>query len=98
VLERENFIKSTRDGNLKRFYVATAKVTTSKYLSSEELRKEMSRIITARPGISQRELIEEVGYSRDSVGYHLREMVSDGTIRDARKGKYTTYYPKGTRR
>lgn len=95
VLERENFIKSVRDGNLKRFYAATAKVPKSMYLSNEEMREELHRIITARPGISQRELIEEVGYGRDSVGYHLREMVRDGSLLDARKGKYTIYYPRG---
>ncbi len=94
VLEREDFIKSVRDGNMKRFYAATAKVPRSQYFSPEELREELVRIITARPGISQRELIEEVGYSRDSVGYHLREMVKEGIITQVRDGKFTTYYPK----
>jgi predicted transcriptional regulator len=94
VLEREDFIKSVRDGNMKRFYASTVKVPRSEFLSPEQMREEMVRIISERPGISQRELIEEIGHSRDSVGYHLREMVKDGTIRDAREGKFTTYYPK----
>lgn len=93
VLERENFIKSARDGNMKRFYAATARVPSSDFLSPEDMREELKRIITARPGITQRELIEEVGYSRDSVGYHLREMVKEGCISCSRKGKFATYHP-----
>ncbi len=91
VMEREDFIRSVRDGKLKRYYPARVKIPKDMRLSPEELREEMLRIITAHPGISQRELIEEMGLTRDTIGYHLRELVKEDELVASRKGKYTVY-------
>jgi predicted transcriptional regulator len=92
VLERENFIRSVRDGRLKRFYSTDTKVPTDQRATPEELREEILELVVANPGISQKEVVNELGVESDTAGYHLRAMVADGTIKDERRGKYMTYY------
>ncbi len=92
VLERENFIRSVRDGRLKRFYSTDTKVPRDRRSTPEELREEILDLVVANPGISQKEVVNELGVESDTVGYHLRAMVADGTIKDERRGKYMTYY------
>ena len=92
VLERDNFIRSVRDGRLKRFYSTDTKVPLDRRATPEELREEILELVVANPGISQKEVVNELGVESDTVGYHLRAMVADGTIKDERRGKYMTYY------
>ena len=92
VLEKENFIRSVRDGRLKRFYSTDTKVPRDRRATPEELREEILGLVVANPGISQKEVVNELGVESDTVGYHLRALVADGTIKDERQGKYMTYY------
>ncbi len=92
VLERDNFIRSVRDGRLKRFYSTDTKVPHDRRATPEELRQEILELVVANPGISKKEVVNELGVESDTVGYHLRAMVADGTIKDERLGKHMTYY------
>ncbi len=94
VMEREDFIRSVRDGKLKRFYPARVKIPKNMRLSPEALRDEMLRAITSHPGISQRELVEEMGLTRDTIGYHLRELVKEDVLVASKKGKFTVYHTR----
>lgn len=91
VLERENFVKSTRDGRLKRFYSTDSAIPKEFRLSPEALRVKILELIADRPGMSQKEIIRDMGVEREIVGYHLRELVKDGSIRDAKVGRYKVY-------
>ncbi len=42
--------------------------------------------------IDKKEIVDDLDLKDITVRYHLRAMVSDGTLRDARKGKLTIYY------
>jgi predicted transcriptional regulator len=48
-------------------------------------------LVTARPGISQREIVLELGIERDTVGYHLRGLVSEGHLAAERRGRFMVY-------
>jgi titin len=91
VLERENFVKSARDGRLKRFYSTDSVIPNEFRLSPEQLRMRLLELIAGRRGMSQKEIIREMGIDREIVGYHLRELVREGSIRDARVGRYKVY-------
>jgi len=91
VLEREDFIRSVRDGRLRRFYSRTTKVPEEKRLTPEQIRERVLELVTARPGMSQREIVLELGIERDTVGYHLRILVSEGKLQAGRKGRYMVY-------
>ena len=92
VLEEKNYIRSVRDGRLKRFYSTEVKVPGDLRLTPEEIKESILDLVASQPGISQKDIVNELGINDDTVGYHLRSMVSDGALRDVRKGKFTTYY------
>ncbi len=48
-------------------------------------------LVRDKAGISQKEIAKYLDVNRDRVGYHLREMVKDGSLTATRKGKFTVY-------
>lgn len=94
VLEREGYIKTRRDGMRKRFYSDTAKVPEDHKLPPEHLRLQIVMLVSEKPGLTQKAISEEMGITRDVIGYHLRELVKEGYLADSRDGKYTVYHPK----
>lgn len=91
VLEREGFIRSIRDGRLRRFYSVNVKVPQERRLPPEQLSARISRLVEEKPGISQKQIIEEMGLPRRVVGYHLKELVSRGELKASRQGRNTIY-------
>jgi predicted transcriptional regulator len=91
VLERENFIRSVRDGRLKRFYSSRTKVPKDRRMTPEEIRETILEVVKENPDISQMELIEELGVDRDTVGYHLRELVKEDQLEADKQWRYTVY-------
>jgi predicted transcriptional regulator len=94
VLERERFIRSVRDGRLKRFYAARTKAWKNPRMTPEKIRETILEVVKEKPDISQMELIEELGIARDTVGYHLREMVKEGDLKASKQWRYTVYRVK----
>lgn len=94
VLEREGFIRSARDGTLRRFYAADAKVPKDRRLTPMEIADAIRDIVVHRPGVSQKEIIQELGLPRRAVGYHLQELVRAGEISAAQRGRNTIYRPR----
>ena len=92
VLEREHYIQSVRDGRLKRFYSTDAKIPNGRMRKTpEEVRGVLIDLVRERPGISQKELIRELGLDRETVGYHVRTLVKEDQIKALKKGRYTIY-------
>jgi predicted transcriptional regulator/fibronectin type 3 domain-containing protein len=91
VLEKEDFIRSVRDGRLKRFYSAHAKIPKETKRTPDETRDTIVEIVRGRPGISQREVMEELGMERDDASYYLRELVKEGRLAAEKQGRYTVY-------
>lgn len=98
VLERENLIKSVRDGKLRRFYPAEARLPDDERRSPEETREAIIEMVRRNPGIYQIEIMEELGLDRDSASYYLRELVKEGRLVDAKEGRYTVYRVNGPKR
>jgi DNA-binding transcriptional ArsR family regulator len=94
VLEREGFIRSVRDGTLRRFYAHDVKVPRDRRLTPVELADAIRDIIVHRPGVSQKEIIQELGLPRRAVGYHLQELVRAGEVHAAQRGRNTVYRPR----
>jgi len=93
VLEREGFIRSQRDGILKRFYPAEVKAPEKHKRTPEELVGEILAGIEKKPGITQKELVERLVISDEVIGYHLRKLVRDTRIISWKKGRTRIYYP-----
>ncbi len=92
VLERESFIRSVRDGKLKRFYSIHSKVPRDIGTSPLETRTTIVELVRKRPWINQMEVMEELGLSRDAASYYLRDLVKEGQLKADRKGKFTVYH------
>lgn len=92
-LEKENLIKSARDGRYKRFYPPSMKVPEEVITLNKAQELIMGQIID-NPGISQKELSDAVGLSTSTVNYHISVMANAGFVRVERKGKHTMCYPE----
>jgi predicted transcriptional regulator len=94
VLEREEFIRSIRDGRLKRFYSYDTKVPKNPKMTPEETREAIIQLVRERPGISQKRIINELGIERASVGYFLRELVKEDQLVADKQWRNTVYRVK----
>jgi predicted transcriptional regulator len=91
LLEREGFIRSVRDGRLKRFYSVHTKIPEDVGRSPEGTREAIVDLVGERPGISQLGVMEELGLDRDSASYYLRELVKAKLLKSRKDGWYTVY-------
>jgi DNA-binding transcriptional ArsR family regulator len=97
VLEREGYIRSVRDGRLRRFYSSNVKVPVDRRLTPNQLCDQILHLVEEVPGISQKQIVEEFGLSRRVVGYHLNELVEKDRLRAAPRGRNTVYTIKRRR-
>jgi predicted transcriptional regulator len=91
VLEREGFLRSVRDGTLRRFFSTATKVPQGFKLTPEEVRERIIEIVDENPGIPQKMIVDELGIGRTVAGYHLNGLVKDGYLDTRRKGRFTLY-------
>ena len=93
VLEREGFLKTTRDGMFKRFYPREALIPRrkSEFTAIQEIVLENIR---SSPGINQNELARQMGVSSQVVNYHIHSLVAAGMIRLERDGRVTRCFMK----
>ena len=95
VLERESFIRSVRDGKLKRFYQTDVKVPDDVGMSPEETRGAIVELVRERPGISQLEIMEELELERNEASYYLRNLVKEDRLKAGKEGRFTVYMVNG---
>ena len=75
-----------------RFFSTDAKIPNGKMRKTPEaVREALIDLVRERPGISQKELIRELGLDRETVGYHVRALVKEDQIKATKKGRYTVY-------
>ena len=97
VLERENLIKSKRDGIYKRFYPSEMspseieKIKTNGHKLTKKQRKFLE-IIRGRPGVSQKELVLMSRMKQPAVNYHIRLLLDNKYIISKKDGRETRYY------
>jgi len=85
-LEREEMIKSLRDGTYRRYYPRSSRSVPF------EIQKAILEKIGANPGLPEGELAERMGLSRQVLDYHLNSLIDSGHIRLERRGKRNLAY------
>jgi predicted transcriptional regulator len=98
VLEREGFIRSVRDGTLRKFYSTTSKIPSSKRMTPEEMRERILDLVDGLPGISQKQIVDELGIGRTLAGYHIKGLLVEGFLEARHEGRFTVYYPTRKKR
>jgi DNA-binding MarR family transcriptional regulator len=85
VLEKEEYIKSIQDGNLRRFYLFGTKSDLKIALTSIQLR--ILSIVDERPGITQSGISKSIGTNRMLVNYHIKILIDAGILSLERSGR-----------
>ncbi len=81
-LERENFIKSHRDGRLRRLYLCGYKVSTLSAVQQDVL-----NIIAESSSVSQKAIADRLKVSKQTVNYHIRKLEKMGMIAVKKEGR-----------
>jgi predicted transcriptional regulator len=93
-LEREEYIKSHRDGLYRRFYPVGMKIPEAKPPPLNPTQKRIISIIAIRPGITQKGITASTGESQQTISYNIRVLEKAKIIYSEKEGKRTHYYTR----
>jgi len=91
VLEKQNFVKSQRDGKLKRFYPVDMMIPQKKGVRLSDLQVKILKKVKKNPTISQGELAGLLGVARQTVNYNIKLMERAGILRSEKRGSTLKY-------
>ena len=90
VLEREGITKSWRDGRFRRYALSDYRISDIQpRLADIDLL--LLQSIRGRPGLTQRDLMEELGVSQPTVSQHVTKIEKLGFVRATREGLRKRY-------
>lgn len=91
-LEMQGFLKSHRDGVLKRFYPVDMRIPRDKGIKLSDLQMGMVEVIRNSDGVTQADICKELGVSQQCVSYNLRNLSREGVLRFERDGRLKRYF------
>lgn len=91
-LEMQGFVKSHRDGVLKRFYPVDMRIPRDKGIKLSDLQMGVVEVIRSSDGATQADICKELGVSQQCVSYNLRNLSREGVLRFERDGRLKKYY------
>lgn len=89
ILEREGFVTSRVDGRNKRFYPAG--MTRVKKAKASMIQKAILKMIRQGPNLTQTEIAEALGTSKQVVNYHIKSLEKIGLLSVAKNGSHLEY-------
>ena len=87
VLEREGYIKSKRTGKYTRYYLVGQKAS-----EVSKIQEQILVTIKEKEGLSQTEIAEELGVSRQVVNYNIKPLVKDGYVVEIKENNRCCYH------
>ncbi len=84
-LETQHFIKSVKDGRYRRFYPWGMKVTKDE-THLTEIQRRIIDLLVENPGISQSQIGELLGQSRQTINYQIGKLKSNHIVEVERRG------------
>jgi len=91
-LEKEDLIRSQRDGLYRRFYPAGYQIDPGQ-VSLTIIQKRIMDKVTEEPGLSQKEISEKLDLSNSTVNYNIKSLRDKELIEVRKEGKSTQIYP-----
>ena len=91
-LEKENLIRSQRDGLYRRFYPAGFRIEEDRVNLSQIQQSIIDEVKTC-PGLSQKELSQRLGLSSSTVNYNIKSLKDRGLVSMRKDGKSTRVHP-----
>ncbi len=89
ILEREGFVASRVDGRNKRFYPAG--VAAERKTKASMIQKAILKMIRQGPSLTQTEIAEALGTSKQVVNYHIKSLQKVGLLSVAKNGSSLEY-------
>ena len=89
ILEREGFVASRVDGRNKRFYPAG--VAAERRTKASMIQKAILKMIRQSPSLTQTEIAEALGTSKQVVNYHIKSLKKVGLLSVAKNGSSLEY-------
>jgi hypothetical protein len=91
VLQRENIIRSERDGMYKRFY-PTKGIVTKEVIELSSIQQKIYQYINKNPGCSQVEISQKLEMNHSKVNYNINLLVNARVIKLKREGNKSKCY------
>ena len=91
-LEREKFVKSSKDGLYRRYYPAGMQIPEEVEQGLNHIQSVILEIIRSHPGITQKDIAALVKLSPATVNYHISILADAQVIRVKRDGTRTHCY------
>lgn len=86
MLEKKSLIKAERDGIYKRFYPKNFQIDEDS-VELSTIQKDIYFLTKTNPGISQKEVANELGVSKRVVSYHVRLMLEARLLHVDKRGR-----------
>jgi len=96
VLEREEIIKSMKDGKYRRFYPFTAKIPEEGG-APKRIQRLILEVIRSTPGICQKDIACLLNLTRSTINYHIERLKQMGLVECRREGMRVCWYTKRER-
>ncbi len=90
ILEREDFVKSVRDGKYRRFFPFGAQVTDGGRLTKIEML--ILEFLEEEPGRTQKDISKRIGISQPSVSFHVNRLKKLDKVRAEKHRMSLRYY------
>ncbi len=92
MLERQEFIRSKHDGIYKRYFKAG---TAPGAIEQEpmSLQGAIHKLVSERPGLTQKDIARALGTSKQLVSYYVRNMRKEHLVETHREGRHVRVYP-----
>jgi DNA-binding MarR family transcriptional regulator len=87
-LEKEDLIRSHRDGLYRRFYPAGFKIDDSP-LDLTPVQRRILEMISRRPGITQKDISQEMKSSTSTINYNIKVLREKRLINIQKEGKFS---------
>ena len=92
-LERNGYVKSARDGLLRRFFPGDLKIPQGKFYMNP-MQESMTKYIRRHPGVSKADLTRGLYLEPHVVRYHIRILKQAGIINVDGEGRHTRLFLK----
>jgi DNA-binding MarR family transcriptional regulator len=91
-LEKEDLIRSQRDGLYRRFYPAGYQIDPN-HISLTSIQQRIMDQVREEPGLSQKEISQKLELSNSTVNYNIKSMKEKELIVIKKDGKNTRIFP-----
>jgi parallel beta-helix repeat protein len=93
ILEKQDYIKSRRDGKYTRFYPVGMKIPEKPKMILSSLQENILDLIMQKQMMSQKEIADALDISQQVVSYHVNLMIESEILGTAKEDNVLKYFP-----